>query len=73
MPVASMHEGSVQKHFFKVFVVFSVLLLPDSGVVEVRHTSVFGVPANVQDLAASSEQLWGQHRELQDAEKGMLL
>ena len=69
MPVTSVHEGTVQEHLFKVVVIFSVLLLPDSGVMKVGDARVLRVPTNIQDLAAGGEKLRRQHGELCSIER----
>ena len=64
-----MHEGTIQEHLFKVVVIFSVLLLPDSGVVKIGDAGVLRVPTNVQDLAAGGEKLRREHGELCSIER----
>ena len=60
-PVASMHKSSIQEHFFKVIIVLPVLLLPEPSVMEVGHTYVLGVSADIHNLATTGKDLWGKH------------
>jgi len=68
MPITSIHESSIQEHFFKVAVIFSILFLPDPGVMKVGDTNILWISTDINNFAACCENFRRQHGELKQLE-----